>query len=225
MTNLILLGPPGSGKGTQGERLEVQLSLPRLSTGDMLREAVKNGTDLGQKVAPIMKAGELVPDEIVVGIIDERTQEPDCSGGFILDGFPRTMPQAEALERMLKARGTGVSQVLNIAVPDEVLIDRCVGRRLCSNKDCGAIYHVKTNPPAKEGVCDKCASELVHRPDDRAEAVQERLQNYHRQTEPLEDFYQARGVLVNVDGVGAPDEVFERARQALAGGAGGSGGA
>lgn len=221
MTNLILLGPPGSGKGTQGERLEVELSLPRLSTGDMLREAVKKGTDLGRQVEPIMKSGSLVPDEVVVEIIAERIGQADCGKGFILDGFPRTIPQAEALEAMLTEKGTAVTGVLNIAVPDQVLIDRCVGRRLCSNKECGAIYHVKSNPPAQDNVCDRCGSELLHRSDDRAEAVEERLRNYHRQTEPLEDFYSSRGLLHEVDGVGSPHEVFGRTLEALRGVSGG----
>lgn len=215
MANWVLLGPPGSGKGTQGERLEAELSLPRLSTGDMLREAVSKGTELGRQVEPIMRSGSLVPDEIVVGIIEERIAESDCANGFILDGFPRTLPQAEALEAMLAARGARVTGVLNIAVPDAVLIDRCVGRRLCSNKECGAIYHVRTNPPAQDGVCDRCGSELVHRGDDRAEAVEERLRNYHRQTEPLEEYYRERGVLYDIDGVGSPDEVFQRTLEVL----------
>jgi len=210
MTNLVLLGPPGSGKGTQGERVQTALDLPRLSTGDMLREAVAHGTELGRRVAPIMAAGELVPDEIVVGIIRERTEKPDCARGFILDGFPRTIPQADALERMLTERGTSISLVINVEVADEVLVRRCVGRRLCSNKECGAIYHVDTKRPTREGVCDVCGSPLVHRPDDREEAVTERLKAYHTQTEPLEGYYAQRGTLRGVDGVGTPDEVFER---------------
>jgi len=210
MTNLVLLGPPGSGKGTQGERLEEALELPRLSTGDMLREAVAHGTELGRKVAPIMAAGALVPDAIVVGIIRERTGKSDCAKGFILDGFPRTIPQAEELERMLAGRGTSVTMVMNVEVADEVLVRRCVGRRLCSNKECGAIYHVEAKPPLKEGVCDLCGSPLVHRADDREEAVGERLKAYHAQTQPLEAYYAERGVLRGVDGVGTPDEVFER---------------
>jgi adenylate kinase len=207
---IVLLGPPGSGKGTQGERLQAELGLPRLSTGDMLRDAVKRGTELGQKVAPIMASGALVPDEIVVGIIEERSAQADCADGFILDGFPRTIPQAEALDRMLAARDTRIDVALNIAVADQVLIARCVGRRLCSNKECGAIYHIATKPPAAEGVCDLCGSPLVHRADDQAEAVAVRLRNYHRQTEPLEDYYRDEGILREVDGVGSPDEVYSR---------------
>lgn len=213
--NLVLLGPPGSGKGTQGEKLEAKLGLPRLSTGDMLRAAVKRGTELGQKVAPIMASGALVPDEIVVGIIEERSREADCAGGFILDGFPRTLGQAEALDRMLEARGIGLFATLNIAVADGELIGRCVGRRLCSNKECGAIYHTTTKPPKVDGVCDLCGSELLHRPDDREEAVAERLRNYHKQTQPLEEYYRAKGLLREVDGVGSLDAVFARIVAAL----------
>lgn len=217
-TRIVLLGPPGSGKGTQGERLEAELALPRLSTGDMLRDAVRRGTELGQQVAPIMASGGLVPDAIVVGIIEERSAAPDCAEGYILDGFPRTIPQAEALDAMLAARGQQVDRAVNIAVDDEVLVARCCGRRLCGNKECGAIYHTVSKPPKQEGICDLCGSELVHRADDREEAVRERLANYHRQTQPLEDYYRAKDVFVEVDGVGALDEVTTRVRAALSAG-------
>ncbi len=211
----MLLGPPGSGKGTQGERLQVEMALPRLSTGDMLRDAVKRGTELGQRVAPIMASGALVPDEIVVGIIEERSAEADCAHGYILDGFPRTIGQAEALDAMLAARGGALELALNIAVADEVLVARCVGRRLCGNKECGAIYHTASKPPKQENVCDLCGSALLHRADDQEDAVSERLRNYHRQTQPLEDYYRAKGILREVDGVGTPDEVYGRVRAAL----------
>jgi adenylate kinase len=212
---LVLLGAPGSGKGTQGERLAAMLELPRLSTGDMFREAVKQGTDLGKLVGPIMQSGGLVPDDTVVGIIRERVAREDCSVGFILDGFPRTLPQADALGGMLSEAGRSLSAVLNIVVADGVIVGRCVGRRLCSNKECGAIYHAVNQPPKVEGVCDRCGSPVIQRADDTEAAVRERLEAYHAQTSPLEGYYAERRLLMEVDGVGTPDEVFARSMVAL----------
>lgn len=209
-TRLMMLGPPGAGKGTQAQRLSESLGVPQISTGDMLRDARRKGTELGKKAGEFMDAGELVPDEVVIGIVKERLSEEDCSGGFILDGFPRTREQAEALEQM----GVELDAVLNIQVPDEEVVARLGGRRSCPN--CGAVYHVKFNPPAKAGVCDKCDHELVLRRDDREEAILQRLQSYGAKTEPLVKYYRSRGRLVDIGGQGAPDEVEASINEAIA---------
>ena len=191
---LILLGAPGAGKGTQAEVISQKLNIPSLSTGNMLREAQKKGTPLGQQAKSYMESGQLVPDELVIGIIKERMAQPDCAGGFILDGFPRTVAQAEALDQM----GVAIDRVIEIDVPDEAIVTRMSGRRVCEG--CGASYHLTHNPPAAEGVCDKCGGKLVTRKDDDPKTVQQRLETYHRQTQPLVDYYQKAGKLRTIDG-------------------------
>ena len=190
---IIMLGAPGAGKGTQAEILSKKLSIPTISTGNILRAAVKNGTPVGLKAKEYMDAGKLVPDEVIIGIVAERLAEPDCRNGYILDGVPRTIAQAEALEQA----GIHFDNVISIEITDGEIIDRMSGRRACTQ--CGATYHVVNYPPRVEGVCDKCGAQLVLRDDDQPETVKSRLAVYHRETEPLKDFYQARGVLKTVD--------------------------
>ncbi len=196
---LILLGPPGAGKGTQAERIVKQFSIPQLSTGNILREAVKNGTPTGLAAKKFMDAGALVPDDVIIGVITERLQQPDVANGFILDGVPRTVQQAEALEKM----GVSIDVVLNLEVEDDAIVRRLSGRRTCET--CGATYHVDSNPPKVEGVCDKDGGKLVIREDDRAETVTARLETYHAQTEPLIAFYRQRGIVKDVDSRGTID--------------------
>ena len=191
---LILLGAPGAGKGTQAEQICQRLHIPAISTGNILREALKSGTELGLKAKSFMDAGNLVPDDVVIDMLKERISEPDCKDGFILDGFPRTIPQAEALDAM----GVSIDRVIDIEVPDEKIVTRMSGRRVCEK--CGASYHLVYNPPKVEGVCDKCAGALVQRKDDSAETVRDRLTVYHNQTEPLKSYYAAQGKLFQVDG-------------------------
>lgn len=191
---LIMLGAPGAGKGTQAEKLSEHLSIPTISTGNIIREALKSGSEMGRQVKQYMDAGQLVPDEVVIGIIRDRLAEDDCQNGFILDGFPRTIPQAEALERM----GVIIDRVIDIEVADEVITRRASGRRVCPT--CGAPYHIEYNPSKVENVCDKCGDTLVQRKDDRPETVQERLKVYHDQTEPLKAYYAERGKLAVVEG-------------------------
>lgn len=191
---LILLGAPGAGKGTQAELICQRLHIPAISTGNILREALKSGTELGRKAKTFMDAGNLVPDDVVIDMLKERIAEPDCKDGFILDGFPRTIPQAEALDAM----GVAIDRVIDIEVPDEKIVTRMSGRRVCEK--CGASYHLVYNPPKVEGVCDKCAGALVQRKDDNAETVRDRLTVYHNQTEPLKSYYGAQGKLFEVNG-------------------------
>ncbi len=209
--NLILLGAPGAGKGTQAEILCERLNIPTISTGNMIREALKSGTEMGLKAKAFIEAGKLVPDEVVIGIVDERLRQDDCKNGFILDGFPRTIPQAEALDRM----GVTIDRVVDINVPDEVITRRVSGRRACL--DCGNTYHIETKKPQVEGVCDRCGSTLVQRKDDKPETVQERLQVYHEQTEPLRDYYNAAGKLLVVDGQQGIQEIAEQTLALLKG--------
>ena len=192
--NLILLGAPGAGKGTHAEMLVQKLSIPAISTGNMLREAIANGTSLGKEVKHYMDNGLLVPDELVLSLIAERTQEPDCKNGFILDGVPRTLAQAEALD----AKGVRIDHVVSIEIDDAVIEGRMTGRRVCSK--CGASYHVVANPPVADGICDQCGSELVIRKDDAPETVRKRLQVYHESTEVLKDYYSKAGKLRLVEG-------------------------
>ncbi len=208
---LILLGAPGAGKGTQAEILCERLNIPTISTGNMIREAMKSGTEMGLKAKEYAEAGKLVPDEVVIGIVDERLRQDDCRNGFILDGFPRTIPQAEALDRM----GIIIDHVVDINVPDEVITRRVSGRRACL--DCGSTYHIETKKPQVDGVCDRCGSTLVQRKDDLPETVQERLHVYHAQTEPLRDYYAAAGKLLVVDGQKGIQEIAEETLQLLKG--------
>lgn len=213
---LILLGPPGAGKGTQAKRLEEAYGLVQLSTGDMLRAAVRAGTEIGRKAQTVMESGGLVPDEIVVSIIAERIAQPDCANGFILDGFPRTLAQAEALDDMLAERGSRIDHVIEMKVDDAALIERLSGRFSCAG--CGAAYHDEFNRPKVEGVCDICGGrEFIRRKDDAAETVAARLKAYHAQTAPLLPYYRKRGVLHTVDGMAEIDEVTRQIRAALDG--------
>lgn len=192
--NLILLGAPGAGKGTQAEKICEKYGIPAVSTGNIIREALKNGTDMGLKAKSYIDAGKLVPDDVVIGIIKDRLSEDDCKNGFILDGFPRTIPQAEALDNM----GIVIDKVVDIEVPDDKIAARLSGRRVCLK--CGATYHLEFKKPAKEGVCDVCGDEIVQRKDDKPETVIDRLNVYHEQTEPLKDYYAKTGKLVIVEG-------------------------
>ena len=206
--NLILLGAPGAGKGTQAELLVKKLSIPAISTGNMLREAMANGTELGKKAKQYMDEGALVPDELILGIVADRVAQSDCANGFILDGVPRTIAQAEAIETM----GIRIDKVLELSVADDVIVERMSGRRVCEK--CGASYHIVAVPPKAEGVCDVCGGELVTRKDDKPETVKNRLAVYHRETEPLKDFYRERGVLYPVEDMG-PVEATSKAILAI----------
>ena len=203
---LILLGPPVAGKGTQAQRIVEKFGIPQLSTGDMLRAAVSAGTDVGKRAKAVMDAGKLVSDDIVIAIVSERIDQPDCAKGFILDGFPRTLVQADATDAMLKAKGLDLSKVLEIKVNDEVLADRVSGRYTCAN--CGAGYHDTNLRPRQEGVCDRCGStHFKRRPDDNRETVVTRLQAYYKETSPLIGYYHAKGKLASVDGMADIDRV------------------
>jgi adenylate kinase len=210
---LIFIGPPGSGKGTQAKRLAAQHGVPHISTGDMLREAIADGTELGQKAAPIMASGALVPDDLMIGIIRDRLAKPDAERGFILDGFPRTLVQAEKLDGIVAGNGGDKLRVLQLLVPDEAIVNRIALRRSCSN--CGAIYHLENKPPANDSVCDRCGAEVIARPDDNETAVRKRLEAFHQQTVPVATYYKTKSALREVDGIGPIDEVFERIEQSL----------
>ncbi|CAK0750865.1 adenylate kinase [Azospirillaceae bacterium] len=204
--NIILLGPPGAGKGTQAKFLEDKFSIIQLSTGDMLRAQVAAGTELGKQAKEIMAAGKLVPDELVIAIISDRIDQADCKNGFILDGFPRTVPQAEALDRMLAEKGLRMDHVIEMRVDDAALVERITGRYSCAK--CGAGYHDSFQKPRQDGVCDNCGStEFKRRADDNAETVKTRLAQYHAQTAPILPYYQGKGILKTVDGMAVIDEV------------------
>ena len=204
---IIMLGAPGAGKGTQAKKIAAQYSIPHISTGDIFRANIKNNTELGQKAKTYMDKGELVPDSLVVDLIMDRFKEADCANGYVLDGFPRTIPQAEALDNALKANGAQVDCAINVEAPDENIINRMSGRRACVG--CGATYHIKYNPTKVEGVCDACGEKLILRDDDKPETVKNRLSVYHEQTQPLIDYYNKAGVLAEVDGTKDMEDVFK----------------
>ncbi|WP_409252545.1 adenylate kinase [Bacillus sp. SCS-153A] len=204
--NIVLMGLPGAGKGTQAERIVEKYGIPHISTGDMFRAAMKEETELGLKAKSFIDKGELVPDEVTIGIVQERLSKEDAHKGFLLDGFPRTVAQADALENILDNLGKKIDYVINIQVDKEVLMERLTGRRICKN--CGATYHLVFNPPSEDGVCDRCGGELYQRADDNEETVQNRLDVNIKQTQPLLDFYQDKGYLVNIDGQRDINEVF-----------------
>jgi adenylate kinase len=207
--NVILLGPPGSGKGTQGERLQEDFRLPYYATGDILRAAVKDGTEVGKQAKEYMDRGDLVPDEVIIGVIAERLQGEEASDGFILDGFPRTVPQAEALDAKMSELRRQITGVLLIDVPEEEILRRLGGRRTCEENP-SHIYHVEFDPPKQEGVCDIDGGKLIVRDDDKPDVIKNRLATYREKTEPLVDYYDERGILNHVDGKQSPDEVEER---------------
>jgi adenylate kinase len=213
--NLILMGPPGAGKGTQADLIKASYPVPHISTGDMFREAVQEGTELGLKAKSFMDKGQLVPDEVTIGIVEERLAQPDCKEGFLLDGFPRTTVQAQALDKVLSRLNSKIEAAINIFVPDEVLIQRTTGRVSCSQ--CKSLYHIVFNPPVKAGVCDKCGGELIQRSDDQEETARNRLKVYQQQTSPLLDYYEAHGVLHSIDGDRDTLQVFADIQAVLAG--------
>lgn len=210
---LILLGKPGSGKGTQARRIAEQEKIPAIATGDLIRAAIAKKTALGQEFHSYTSRGKLVPDKLVVAMVTERLAEADCRAGYLLDGFPRTVPQAEALDGILAEKKTPLDVVLNLAVPDGVLVERAVGRQSCAND--GSSYHIKFAPPKIEDVCDVCGGPLIQRDDDREQVVASRLQEYTAKTAPLVDYYQKKGLLREIDGVGTLDQVWQRLSQAL----------
>lgn len=211
---LILLGAPGAGKGTVAKLLTALDGSVQISTGDILRGAVQAGTELGREAEGYMKRGDLVPDSLIMGIMEKRLQEPDCKKGFLLDGFPRTIPQAEALRELLAKLGISLDLVVNIEVPREVILDRLCTRRTCENPKCQAIYNVKSSPPRKEGICDKCGSRVVQREDETEEAISHRLATYNEKTAPLIGFYEKEGLLYTVEAVNS-DSVVNGIRQKL----------
>jgi adenylate kinase len=212
--NLILLGPPGSGKGTQGERLQADFRLPYYATGDILRAAVRDGTELGRQAKEYMDRGDLVPDEVIIAMISERVESPEAADGFILDGFPRTKAQAEALDAEVERLGRRLTAALLIEVADEEVVRRLSGRRTCAKE--GHVFHVEFDPPKEEGVCDVCGGRLVVRDDDKPEVVRHRLEQYHEKTEPLISYYEEKGILRSINGESPPEEVGDRIRAMLA---------
>jgi len=210
---LFFLGPPGVGKGTQAQRLSAQQGIPKISTGDILREAVLKKTALGIQAKSFMDSGKLVPDEVVIGIIRERLKEADSQKGFILDGFPRTVPQAQALASMLRQDGQTISQVVNFELADDELVRRLSGRRSCPN--CQAVYHLEFSPPQTPDLCDRCGGKLIQRSDDQPETIRKRLEVYRSQTVPLIRYYEEQGLLARIDGLGTPEAVFRKVTAAL----------
>jgi adenylate kinase len=212
--NLILLGPPGSGKGTQGERLQADFRLPYYATGDILRAAVRDGTELGEKAKQYMDRGDLVPDDVIIGLIAERVERPEAADGFILDGFPRTAAQAEALDAEMEKLGRQLTAAILIDVADEEVVRRLSGRRTCAKE--GHVFHVDFDPPKNEDVCDVCGSRLIVRDDDKPDVVRHRLEQYHQKTEPLIAYYEQKGILRRLQGASPPDQVGDRIRAMLA---------
>ena len=210
---IIMLGAPGAGKGTQAKKIAGKYQIPHISTGDIFRANIKNGTELGNKAKSYMDQGMLVPDELTCDLVVDRIAQEDCANGYVLDGFPRTIPQAEALEAALDKRGEKIDYAINVEVPDENIINRMGGRRACLA--CGCTYHVQYNPPKEEGICDVCGAKLVLRDDDKPETVKKRLDGYHEQTQPLIDFYKKAGVLKEVDGTQDMDAVFQAITEIL----------
>ena len=204
---IIMLGAPGAGKGTQAKKIAAKYGIPHISTGDIFRANIKNGTELGKKAKTYMDQGLLVPDELTCDLVVDRIQQDDAKNGYVLDGFPRTIPQAESLTKALSERGEAVDYAVNVDVPDENIINRMSGRRACLG--CGATYHITFNPPVKEGICDTCGQELVLRDDDKPETVLSRLEVYHNQTQPLIDYYKEQGILKSVDGTVDMKDVFK----------------
>lgn len=204
--NLIFMGPPGAGKGTQAEFIKQNYPIPHISTGDMFREAVSKGTEMGMKAQKYMDEGKLVPDEVTIGVVEERLSQPDCRQGFLLDGFPRTLVQAEALDRVTSKLGRSIEAAIDIFVPDQILVERMSGRISC--KECKTVYNLNSNPPKKAGVCDKCGGELIQRSDDKAETARKRLQVYQEETRPVMNHYQQHGVLYRIDGNRDSEAVF-----------------
>ncbi len=204
---LVLLGPPGSGKGVQGERIQSRFRIPRISTGDMFREAVRTNNIEFAEVRECLEAGKLVPDELVIRMIEKRLAKADCSGGFILDGFPRTVVQGRYLDRLLETHEISLNSVISLEVPTEVIIDRITSRRVCSG--CGAVYNVKTNPPPENEICPVCGGRIIQRSDDSEQTVLKRLEVYEEQTKPLKDFYDKKGLLVEIPGDGSVDSIQE----------------
>lgn len=210
---LVLLGPPGAGKGTQASAIVKKYNIPHISTGDIFRANIKEGTELGKKAKEYMDKGLLVPDELVVDLVKDRLNQKDCSEGFLLDGFPRTVKQAEALDAELLSMGIGLDKVINIDADSKILIERAIGRRVC--KECGATYHIKFNPPKNEGICDNDNMTLFQRDDDVEETVATRINVYFEQTQPLIDYYQQKGLILNIDGTKPIDDIFETIVEAL----------
>ena len=210
---IIMLGAPGAGKGTQAKMIADKYGIPHVSTGDIFRANIKNGTELGKQAKAYMDKGELVPDELTVKILLDRVAQDDCKNGYVLDGFPRTIPQAEVLDKELDRLGESIDYAIDVDVPDENIVKRMGGRRACVT--CGATYHIEHVPPKKEGICDNCGGELILRDDDKPETVQNRLNVYHTQTQPLIDFYNAKGVLREVDGTKDMMEVFDSIKAIL----------
>lgn len=211
--NLVLFGPPGAGKGTQAEKISERYGIPHIATGDILRRAVARGTSLGKEAKSYMDRGELVPDRVVIGIVGERLAEPDCEKGFVLDGYPRTIEQAEALSQILDGMGKKIDLVLNVTATDEELIRRLSRRRVCER--CEAVYHLDFEPPRQADICDKCGGCLYQRADDKEETIKRRLEVYREQSEPLIDYYQKKGLLVSIIGEGSISEVFDEVKEKL----------